>query len=111
MERHRSSLREEWLPGSFPTVWQSCFSTVERRAFRPLAQRNQFWPVSSFTTSRCSFEPELFAVGVGLWTAVWLFLNNFMFILMRQDRSLLYLFGTCAAVTVGYVLGLVFPRI
>ena len=52
-------------------------------------------------------EDNVFEIGVALWTASWLFLVNTTFVFAFRDRSLFYILGTFAAVSFGYMPGIV----
>lgn len=52
-------------------------------------------------------EDNVFEIGVALWTTSWLFLVNTTFVFAFRDRSLFYILGTFAAVSFGYMPGIV----
>lgn len=52
-------------------------------------------------------ENDVFELGVALWAASWLFLVNTTFVFAFRDRSLFYILGTFAAVSFGYMPGIV----
>jgi len=50
-------------------------------------------------------------VAVGRWVVFWFFLTGVLFIVLRKERSILYLFGSYAAISMAYSPGVAFPEI
>lgn len=93
LDRYREVSRREWRTRLFSNYMASKFTHLP-------------WPDSAQWP-----DSQKFGLSVGAWVAFWLFLTNLLFILMRQERALFFLFGTFAAVSFGYTLGITEGRI
>jgi len=91
-EQYRS-LRPEWRT--------RLFSNVLAAAAARLADRMPSVP------NRAGPPSDSLANTVALWTAGWLVLTNLLFLARWRERSLLFMLGTYAAVSFGYMPGIV----
>jgi hypothetical protein len=83
-----------------------------RREWRPRILSNyaagQFIKFGQYVVERRpgTFSRTSLEVGIGLWTAFWFSLSSLAFIAVKREGALLYLFGTYAALSLGYMPGI-----
>ena len=79
-----------------------------RKEWRPrLLSHASAHLLGSVVAARTHSDEDTLKITVGLYTGIWAFLTNVLFICGFKRRSLFYMLGVFAAVTFGYMPGIV----
>ncbi len=107
MDSYCKTVRQEWRP-RFLTNWM--VSKTISSISQPTQNSGEYWEVSFGDESRFVGK-ESFRSAVGNWVVFWFFLSGLLFIFIRKERSLFYLFGMYAAISMAYSPGVAFPEV
>jgi len=103
---YRKTIRQEWRPRLFSNYLASHFVVLLENDQKSGEPDSTVMRVNWPDVGEYAVDTKRFRAGLGMWVATWLFLTNIVFILAMKERSVVYVLGTYAAVSMGYTLGL-----
>ena len=111
MDSYRRTLRQEWRPRLFTNWLAARFVRLDSSLpAKTVDAERACWKISA-GPDPLFLNKEEYRSAVGRWVVFWFFLSGIVFIAMRLERALLYLFGSYAAISMAYSPGVAFPEI